>query len=175
MMSETEARKEALELLARGKISIDEAVELMAYARRNSINEENDAPIYKAEVSDQIVKDASIDDRGEKVPITEEVSSETSFEPEKEAKETVEIKMDREQPRWLRIRVNQLNSGKNKVSVNIPYGMVKFGLGVAQVFSPELKGVNLNEVGEMISRADSGLLVDVKDEESNEQVRIYFE
>ena len=66
-------------------------------------------------------------------------------------------------------------TGKNKVTVNVPFAMVKFGLDIAQVFSPDMKGVDLNEISELFANTDSGLLVDVQDDDSNEHVKIFFD
>ena len=78
-------------------------------------------------------------------------------------------------PRWLRVQIVNTKTGKNKFSVNVPFGVVKFGLGIARVFSPEMDGVDFDEIGELISNADAGLLVDVQDEDSNEHVKIFFD
>lgn len=175
MMSETETRAEVLDLLARGKISIDEAVDLLNHASRvvNSgssddsmdkpkLGEENGAgEVLKIEVDEAMV--------GQKSPVNEKESqSNNVIQPEG-------LGGDARKPRWLRVQVSNIETGKNKVSVNIPFGMVRFGIGIARAFSPELNGIKLDEIGEMLAEADSGLLVDVQDDESNEHVRIFFD
>ena len=72
-----------------------------------------------------------------------------------------------QKPSWFRVRVKKLDNGKSKVSVNIPLGLVKFGLSIANRFSPELDGVDLDELNEMLQNDEAGILVDVRDEESN--------
>jgi len=174
-MSEAEVRKEALELLARGKIGIDEAIELMEQARGFSTSKEGDEPIYKAEMPEDsetdLINDIKIDDL---------LEPKAGFPAEKhklqiEENEPTEVRVNGKLPRWLRIRVGELEGGKNKVAVNIPFGMLKFGLGIARVFSPEIKGIDLDVINDMFWQAETGLLVDVQDEESNEHVQIYFE
>ena len=174
-MSELEARKEALELLARGKISIDEAVALIEQPQRQDISKESADPIYKAEIpgnlDNELVNGIKIDDpleSNDDFPANKHKLKIEEIEPS-------EAKPTGKQPSWLRIRVGQLESGKNRVSVNIPFGMVKFGLGIARVFSPEIEGVDFNGINDVISKAETGLLVDVQDEESNEHVQIYLE
>ena len=78
-------------------------------------------------------------------------------------------------PAWLRVRVNNLDTGKSKVSVNIPVHMLKFGFTVASHFAPEMNGMNVGELQSMLAEGESGILVDVRDEDSNEHVQIYLE
>lgn len=174
-MTDLDLRKDALELLARGKISIDEAVALIDQSQGHPLSEKSDEPIYRAEMSEDldiaIENDIEVDD----VLETAEDSLVQKQDLQIDEIEAHKNELNGKQPRWLRIRVAQLETGKNKVAVNIPFGMVKFGLGVARVFSPEIKGVDLDEINDMFSHAETGLLVDVQDQESNERVQIYFE
>jgi hypothetical protein len=109
------------------------------------------------------------------VDVEKEVSKEYDLAVENEVFPVPAKKSSTSEPRWLRIYVGDLQTGQSKVKVNIPFGMVKFGLGVAQFFAPEEYSTNLEQIETMISEADSGLLVDVQDVEDNEHVRIYFD
>ena len=77
--------------------------------------------------------------------------------------------------RWFRVRVTDLHSGKNKVNVNIPMGLVNVGVKMGARFAPNLEGVNLEEMMQAIRSGASGKIVDVTDEESGEHVEIYVE
>jgi hypothetical protein len=77
--------------------------------------------------------------------------------------------------KWFRIRIRDLESGKNKVSVNIPMGMLNVGFKIANRFAPELDGLDWKELQEMMVHAESGLLVDVQDEDSRDHVQIYID
>lgn len=77
-------------------------------------------------------------------------------------------------PSWLHIRVSEAD-GRNKVSVNVPLRFVKFGLKLGRRFAPELEGVSLDELNEMLEGVETGPLVEVIDEEKGEQVRIYVD
>jgi len=161
-MTKEETRKEVLELLARGKITIDEAVVLLEQAP-------GAAPDSAADVEAQSSKIKVLDDSEKQAKIAPDSAleiEEISLPEEKKATG---------EPRWLRIQVSALDSGKRKVSVNVPYGMLKWGLGMAQLFAPSEIGENLDQIGAMMSQAESGLLVDVLDEDSNDHVRIFFE
>jgi hypothetical protein len=154
-MSQSERRLEILDLLARGKITLEDAARLL--------------------------DDSGAEAAGKPIPGAEE---ETAVSPAALKAEEAEafIAVDElppalpgsgQQPRWLRIRVAELDSGKNKVTVNIPFGMVKFGM--ARVFSPKAESIDLEGLSDMFHNAAPGMLVDVQDEEDNEHVRIYLE
>lgn len=80
-----------------------------------------------------------------------------------------------QKPSWLHVRVRDMASGKNKVTVNVPLGMVKYGLKIGGRFSPELNEIDWNELEGMMNETQSGILVDVEDEEGGEHVQVYID
>jgi hypothetical protein len=78
-------------------------------------------------------------------------------------------------PSTFHVRVRDLDTGQNKVTVNIPLRMLKFGLKLGGRFAPELDGLDLNELNEMMTGFESGVLVEVQNEESNEHVQVYID
>lgn len=79
------------------------------------------------------------------------------------------------QARWLRIRVTDEATGKRKVNVNLPLGMVNVAMKVGAKFAPEVKEINLDELIEAIKTGAEGKIVDVQDEEDGERVEIFVE
>jgi hypothetical protein len=77
--------------------------------------------------------------------------------------------------RWFRVRVTDLRSGKNKVNVNIPMGLVNVGLKMGARFAPNMEGVDMEEMMTAIKSGASGKIMDVTDEDSGEHVEIYIE
>ena len=77
--------------------------------------------------------------------------------------------------RWFRVRVTDTHTGKNKVNVNIPMGLVNVGLKMGARFIPTTEGVNFEEIMTAIKSGASGKVMDVTDEESGEHVEIYVE
>jgi ribosomal protein L7/L12 len=75
----------------------------------------------------------------------------------------------------FRVRVRNMETGKNKVSVNIPVRMLRLGLKLGGHFSPELRDLDLNEINELVSEMGGGMLVEVEDEESKEHVQIFVD
>src|SRR5262245_41523519 len=77
--------------------------------------------------------------------------------------------------RWLRIRVSDIQSGRKRVSVNVPLSWVPFGLRLGARYSPEVAGLDINELLAMLQSGANGQLVDVEDHDSGEHVQIYVE
>jgi hypothetical protein len=77
--------------------------------------------------------------------------------------------------RWLRVRVTNLETGKRKVSVNVPLGLMKWGLALGSHFTPELEGFDWDEMVTDLDQYAEGFLVEVEDEEDNERVEVYIE
>ena len=85
---------------------------------------------------------------------------------------------DRSDPtksRWLRVRVTDRATGKTKVNVNIPVGLVDVGLKMGARFAPEMAGMDLQAIQTAVRNGYQGRIVEVDDEEDNERVEIFIE
>jgi hypothetical protein len=78
-------------------------------------------------------------------------------------------------PRLLRVRITDLESGKTKVNVNIPMSLVTVGIRLGARFTPNHAGVDYDEILEAIKSGASGKLVDVEDSTSGEHVEVWVE
>ena len=76
---------------------------------------------------------------------------------------------------WFRIRVTDTATGRQKVSVSIPLGLVSAGLKIGARFAPEVEGIRLEEIAEIIRSGTSGKIIDVLDEEEGEHVEIFVD
>ena len=79
------------------------------------------------------------------------------------------------EPRWFRVRVTDLVSGKTKVSVNIPFGLMEWGLQIGAQFAPEVGDLDFEQLKEMLQSGVEGKVIDVIDEEDGEHVEIFIE
>jgi hypothetical protein len=77
--------------------------------------------------------------------------------------------------RFLRVQVTDLDSGKAKVNVTIPIGLVSVGLRMAERFAPEFEGFDMEELEGLITSGAIGRMVEVVDEEDRERVEVYVE
>ena len=89
------------------------------------------------------------------------------------AKETA--KAEGRQPRWFRVRVTDLKTGKNKVNVNIPMALVKVGMKMGARFVPEGQEMDLDKLNEAIRSGAQGKILDVEDKDSDESVEVFVE
>jgi len=76
---------------------------------------------------------------------------------------------------WFRVRVTDTRTGRSKVNVNIPMGLVNLGLKIGARFAPDIEELDLEEVMEAIRSGVQGRIVDVEDEEEEERVEIFVE
>jgi hypothetical protein len=77
--------------------------------------------------------------------------------------------------RWLRIRVSDIESGRQRVAVNVPLSWVSIGLRLGARFSPEVAGLDANELLAMLQSGANGQVVDVEDLDDGERVQIFIE
>src|SRR5512146_1053411 len=50
------------------------------------------------------------------------------------------------EPRWFRVRVTDLATGRPKVNVNVPMGLVNVGIKMGARFAPDVEGVDMNQL-----------------------------
>jgi hypothetical protein len=77
--------------------------------------------------------------------------------------------------RWFRVRVTDLGSGKERVNVNIPVGLVSVGMRLGARFAPGLGGAEAERIVEAIKSGTQGKIMDMEDARSGERVEIYVE
>ena len=78
-----------------------------------------------------------------------------------------------EQPRRLRVRVSDLETGRNKVNIDLPWNLINVGMHMGARFAPE--EIDLQEVMQALQSGTEGKIVDVEDAEDNERVEIFVE
>jgi hypothetical protein len=79
---------------------------------------------------------------------------------------------------WLRVRVTDQQTGKQKVTVNLPVSLVDVALKVGAKFAPELEDMDNQVVMEAIEAIKSGAqgkIVEVEDLEDGERVEVFVE
>ena len=171
----TTERNEILEMLAQGKITAHEAIDLLDGKEVKAYSEahKDDFASLKAEESTAAMPDET--------PVVDSYKSSVTQAPDPFKIQITEDDLDLKEkngqrPRWLKIRVRDLGTGRNKVNITLPLGFVSFGLGIAQRFGADFgDDHNINDMWQMIKEGERGVLVDVEDEEDNEQVQIYLD
>jgi len=77
--------------------------------------------------------------------------------------------------RWLKIRVRDTATGKNKVSITLPLGVVRLALALGSRFSDDMAGMDTDALMAFFKAGQRGVLVEAEDEEDNEHVQIYLD
>jgi hypothetical protein len=104
---------------------------------------------------------------GEQAPQSAETGSETvNLDSQKPAGKS---------PQWFRVRVTDLASGRVKVIVNLPIGLVNWGMKIGARYAPEVSDFDFNELSEMLQSGAGGKMVDVMDEEDGEHVEVFID
>lgn len=78
----------------------------------------------------------------------------------------------------LRVKVvDNSKDGHPTVNVRLPIGVVKWGMKMAQAFSPEVKAANLDwdSITAMVQEGVEGKIVDVEDEAEHKTVEVWVE
>ncbi|KPL15071.1 MAG: hypothetical protein AMJ93_16930 [Anaerolineae bacterium SM23_84] len=78
-------------------------------------------------------------------------------------------------PRWLRLRVTDLRTGRDKVNMNIPISLVDVAMKMGARFVPETDEVDVEEVRAALRAGQPRKILDVEDEEDEERVEIFVE
>jgi hypothetical protein len=76
---------------------------------------------------------------------------------------------------FLRVRV--VEAGHPTVNVKVPIGVAKWGMKMAQAFSPEMKDANLDwdSITAIIQEGEQGKIVEVEDEVDHKTVEVWVE
>jgi hypothetical protein len=76
-----------------------------------------------------------------------------------------------------RLRVRVVEDGHPTVNVKVPIGVAKWGMKMAQAFSPEMKDANLDwdNIAAMIQEGEQGKIVEVEDEVDHKTVEVWVE
>jgi hypothetical protein len=78
-------------------------------------------------------------------------------------------------PRWFRVRVTDLETGRTKVNVNLPMSLVQVGIKMGAHFAPGTEGIDFQDVVDQIKSGAQGKVMDYENAEDGERVEIYVE
>jgi hypothetical protein len=77
--------------------------------------------------------------------------------------------------RWLRVRVTDTVTSRVRVNIRMPISVVNAGMKMGAKFSPEVQGLDMDKLAELIRSGEMGQVVDVTDEKDGEHVEVYLE
>lgn len=76
---------------------------------------------------------------------------------------------------WFRVVVTDTNTGKTRVNVRLPVSLVNAGMKMGARFSPQVDGLDRNQLMDFLKSGTTGKVVDVVDDEDGEHVEVYIE
>lgn len=76
-------------------------------------------------------------------------------------------------PRRFRVRVFDLETGKQKVDLTLPWVMLNVGIKMGARFTPE--GIDMEAISEAIQSGNEGKVVEYEDREKGERVELFVE
>jgi hypothetical protein len=80
--------------------------------------------------------------------------------------------------KYLRVKVvDHTKEGRPAVNIKVPIGVVKWGMKMAQAFSPQMKDVNLDwdSIDAMVQEGETGKIVEVEDEAEHKTIEVWLE
>ncbi len=77
--------------------------------------------------------------------------------------------------RWFRVRITDLRTGRPKINVNVPAGLVNVGIRMGARFAPNLEAEQLQAMIDALKSGAVGKIVDATDDEAGEHVEIFVE
>lgn len=77
-------------------------------------------------------------------------------------------------PRWVRIRVTDIEAKRLRVNLTLPVGVVRAGLRVGGNIAG-MEGLDTGELEEMLNRGETGYILDMQDPSAGERVEIFVE
>jgi hypothetical protein len=78
-------------------------------------------------------------------------------------------------PRWFRVSVTDTDTGKVRVNVRLPVNVITAGVKMGARFSPQVQGLDMEELMNLIRSGEIGKIVDVFDDKDGEHVEVYLE
>ena len=77
--------------------------------------------------------------------------------------------------RWLRVRVTDTDTGRPRVNIRLPISVVSAGIKMGMRFSPQVEGMDMEQLVAWINSGEVGQVVDVIDDEDGEHVEVFIE
>ena len=78
-------------------------------------------------------------------------------------------------PRWLRVLVTNIDTGKATVNVRLPVNLCNAGVKMGARLSTEVHGLDMQQINEYVRNGVTGQVVDILDDDDGERVEVFLE
>lgn len=90
-------------------------------------------------------------------------------------KPKAETRLDSLRGRWMRVRVSEIGSNRDKVNVNVPLGMVDVALRMGARFVPKTSDFDPQKLLAAIQSGERGIVLEYENLEDSERVEVFIE
>lgn len=77
--------------------------------------------------------------------------------------------------RWFHVRITDSGTGRTRVNVRLPVSLINAGIKMGARFSPEVQGLDMEQLLQFINSGETGQMVDVVNEDDGEHVEVFIE
>lgn len=78
-------------------------------------------------------------------------------------------------PRWIRVMVTEIGSGRTRVNVKLPVNLMTTGVKMGAHLSSDVQELNIQKINDYVKRGVTGQVMEVIDDDEGERVAIYLE
>ena len=79
------------------------------------------------------------------------------------------------EPKFLRIHITDIRNDRILVNIRLPISVINAGFKMGARFSPEVQGMDAEQLLRFVKAGVTGQVVDIQDEENAEHVEIFLE
>ena len=80
-----------------------------------------------------------------------------------------------QEPKFLRIHITDTRTGRTRVNIRLPISVINAGFKMGAKFSPEVQGLDADQLLGFVKAGVTGQVVDIQDVEDGEHIEIYLE
>jgi len=96
-------------------------------------------------------------------------------EPVKKQPEETQLESGGKGGRFFRVMVTDTDTGKSRVNVRLPIGVVSAGVKMGARFSPQVEGLDIDHLMSFVRSGATGKIIDIYDDDDGEHVEVYIE
>ena len=78
-------------------------------------------------------------------------------------------------PKWARILITDMDSGKVRVNIRMPLGLINAGRKMGARIAPGMDGMNIDDLFQGANLSEPGRVIEVYDDTDREHIEIFVE
>lgn len=86
-----------------------------------------------------------------------------------------ETRTEAQRARWLRVRVTERATGRQKMNVTVPVGLVDVGMKMGARFAPDMAGLDMETIQAAIRNGVQGRILVAENDRDDERIEVFVE